>query len=56
MPVVGWAGLRLPTAMALSVAPASSSDELSSGSGRKQKVGEAPIRKSGEGEHKFSDK
>ena len=46
MPVVGRAGLRLGLLLnaALSVAPASSSDELSSGSGRKQKAEKKPIR------------
>ena len=44
--MVGRAGLRLGLLLnaALSVAPASSSDELSSGSGRKQKAEKKPIR------------
>jgi hypothetical protein len=46
MPVVGRARLRLGLLLnaALSVAPASSSDELGSGGGRKQKTEKQPIR------------
>jgi hypothetical protein len=46
MPVVGRAGLRLGLLLnaALSVARASSSDELSSGGGTKQKAEKQPIR------------